>query len=107
MCIVDCDVVMHGNLICFCCRNVNGVYRIALFAKQDIEPSTELTYDYNFHSYNLNSQVQSYSVTWQVVQPFASFSIEFSSFARSILNSSHIMFWCDLYLSFSDLGESA
>lgn len=98
---------MHGILICFCCRNVNGVYRIALFAKQDIEPSIELTYDYNFHSYNLNSQVHRYSVTWQVVQPFTSFSIEFSNFARSFLNSSHILFLCDPYLSFSNLGESA
>jgi len=39
------------------CRNVNGVYRIGLFALSDISPSDELTYDYNFHSYNLHSQV--------------------------------------------------
>jgi len=39
------------------CRNVNGVYRLALFALEDIAAGTELAYDYNFHSYNLNSQV--------------------------------------------------
>jgi len=38
-------------------RNVNGVYRIGLFALRDIPPGTELTYDYNFHSYNQDSQV--------------------------------------------------
>ncbi len=37
--------------------NVNGVYRIALFAMKDISPDTELTYDYNFHSFNLDAQV--------------------------------------------------
>jgi len=36
---------------------VNGIYRLALFALQDVEAGTELTYDYNFHSYNLDSQV--------------------------------------------------
>ena len=40
-----------------CFRNVNGLYRIALFALGDIAADTELTYDYNFHSYNSNSQV--------------------------------------------------
>jgi len=40
------------------CRNVNGIYRLALFALQDIDAGTELTYDYNFHSYNVDSQVQ-------------------------------------------------
>ena len=40
-----------------CRRNVNGVYRIGLFALDDIEAGTELTYDYNFHSYNEDSQV--------------------------------------------------
>ena len=39
------------------CRNVNGLYRIGLFALVDIDANTELTYDYNFHSYNLDSQV--------------------------------------------------
>jgi len=37
---------------------VNGVYRIGLFALTDISPGDELTYDYNFHSYNLHSQVR-------------------------------------------------
>ncbi|KAJ8304064.1 hypothetical protein KUTeg_017647 [Tegillarca granosa] len=36
--------------------NVNGVYRMALFALKDIAPYTELTYDYNFHSFNMDSQ---------------------------------------------------
>jgi len=43
--------------VCRWCRNVNGVYRLALFALEDIAAGTELTYDYNFHSYNLDSQV--------------------------------------------------
>jgi len=37
---------------------VNGIYRLALFALQDIEAGTELNYDYNFHSYNVDSQVR-------------------------------------------------
>ncbi|XP_063433141.1 uncharacterized protein LOC134715130 isoform X2 [Mytilus trossulus] len=36
--------------------NVNGVYRMALFALRDIEAGEELCYDYNFHSYNMDSQ---------------------------------------------------
>jgi|JYMV01.1.fsa_nt_gi SET domain-containing protein len=30
---------------------------MALFALRDIEPGEELCYDYNFHSYNMDSQV--------------------------------------------------
>jgi len=37
---------------------VNGVYRLGLFALCDIDAGTELNYDYNFHSYNVNSQVR-------------------------------------------------
>ncbi|ESO11866.1 hypothetical protein HELRODRAFT_166943 [Helobdella robusta] len=37
-------------------RNVNGIYRIGLFALTDISEGAELTYDYNFHSYNILSQ---------------------------------------------------
>ena len=40
---------------------MGGIYRLALFALQDIEAGTELTYDYNFHSYNVNSQVLLYN----------------------------------------------
>ncbi|ELU06966.1 hypothetical protein CAPTEDRAFT_176480 [Capitella teleta] len=36
--------------------NINGVYRIALFSLKDIPPGEELTYDYNFQSYNVHSQ---------------------------------------------------
>ncbi|XP_013389870.1 histone-lysine N-methyltransferase ASH1L isoform X3 [Lingula anatina] len=36
--------------------NVNGVYRIGLFALKDIPADTELTYDYNFHAFNMDSQ---------------------------------------------------
>jgi len=36
---------------------VNGVYRLALFALEDIDAGTELAYDYNFHSYNVDNQV--------------------------------------------------
>nr|CAB3263364.1 uncharacterized protein LOC778906 [Phallusia mammillata] len=35
---------------------VNGEYRIGLFAKRKINPDEELTYDYNFHAYNLDRQ---------------------------------------------------
>ena len=31
---------------------VNGLYRMALFSKKDIEPNEELTYDYNFSLFN-------------------------------------------------------
>lgn len=41
----------------FFVRNVNGVYRMGLFALKDISPNTELTYDYNFHSFNVDAQV--------------------------------------------------
>ncbi|KAM9737844.1 histone-lysine N-methyltransferase ASH1L isoform 1-T3 [Menidia menidia] len=36
--------------------SVNGVYRIGLFALKDITTGTELTYDYNFHSFNTEEQ---------------------------------------------------
>ncbi|KAM9385510.1 histone-lysine N-methyltransferase ASH1L isoform 2-T2 [Pholidichthys leucotaenia] len=36
--------------------SVNGVYRIGLFALKDIPSNTELTYDYNFHSFNTEEQ---------------------------------------------------
>ncbi|XP_006814029.2 histone-lysine N-methyltransferase ASH1L-like [Saccoglossus kowalevskii] len=36
--------------------SVNGVYRIGLFALKDIQPGSELTYDYNFHAFNLETQ---------------------------------------------------
>ena len=32
--------------------NVNGTYRMALFSMRCIAPGEELTYDYNFSSYN-------------------------------------------------------
>ncbi|KAJ8273493.1 hypothetical protein GJAV_G00102200 [Gymnothorax javanicus] len=36
--------------------SVNGVYRIGLFALKDISSGTELSYDYNFHSFNMEEQ---------------------------------------------------
>nr|XP_040043729.1 histone-lysine N-methyltransferase ASH1L isoform X1 [Gasterosteus aculeatus aculeatus]XP_040043730.1 histone-lysine N-methyltransferase ASH1L isoform X1 [Gasterosteus aculeatus aculeatus] len=36
--------------------SVNGVYRIGLFALKDINSGIELTYDYNFHSFNTEEQ---------------------------------------------------
>lgn len=36
--------------------SVNGYYRVGLFALRDIEPGEELTYDYNFDSFNLETQ---------------------------------------------------
>ncbi|XP_048857089.1 histone-lysine N-methyltransferase ASH1L-like isoform X1 [Brienomyrus brachyistius] len=36
--------------------SVNGVYRIGLFALKDMSSGTELTYDYNFHSFNTEDQ---------------------------------------------------
>ncbi|XP_033980608.1 histone-lysine N-methyltransferase ASH1L isoform X1 [Trematomus bernacchii] len=36
--------------------SVNGVYRIGLFALKEIPDGTELTYDYNFHSFNTEEQ---------------------------------------------------
>uniref|UniRef100_A0A3B3BKN0 Ash1 (absent, small, or homeotic)-like (Drosophila) n=1 Tax=Oryzias melastigma TaxID=30732 RepID=A0A3B3BKN0_ORYME len=41
--------------VCFF-RSVNGVYRIGLFALKDVNSGTELTYDYNFHSFNTEEQ---------------------------------------------------
>ena len=35
---------------------VNGYYRVCMFALRDIDPNEELFYDYNFHSFNLDSQ---------------------------------------------------
>uniref|UniRef100_A0A3Q2XDE1 Ash1 (absent, small, or homeotic)-like (Drosophila) n=1 Tax=Haplochromis burtoni TaxID=8153 RepID=A0A3Q2XDE1_HAPBU len=37
-------------------KSVNGVYRIGLFALRDISSGTELTYDYNFRSFNTEEQ---------------------------------------------------
>ncbi|XP_052283595.1 uncharacterized protein LOC127880288 isoform X2 [Dreissena polymorpha] len=36
--------------------NVNGTYHMCLFALKDIEPGTELVYDYNFQSFNHDAQ---------------------------------------------------
>ncbi|XP_068603624.1 histone-lysine N-methyltransferase ASH1L [Brachionichthys hirsutus] len=36
--------------------SVNGVYRIGLFALKEVPSGTELTYDYNFHSFNTEEQ---------------------------------------------------
>ncbi|KAI1301454.1 Histone-lysine N-methyltransferase ASH1L [Halotydeus destructor] len=36
--------------------SVSGLYRVGLFANRDIKPGEELSYDYNFHSYNSESQ---------------------------------------------------
>ncbi|KAM4662430.1 LOW QUALITY PROTEIN: histone-lysine N-methyltransferase ASH1L [Discoglossus pictus] len=36
--------------------SVNGVYRIGLYALKDMTAGTELTYDYNFHSFNMEQQ---------------------------------------------------
>ncbi|XP_056410497.1 histone-lysine N-methyltransferase ASH1L [Hyla sarda] len=36
--------------------SVNGVYRIGLYALKDMMAGTELTYDYNFHSFNTEKQ---------------------------------------------------
>lgn len=56
--------IRHGNSwhffecnVIIWCRSVNGVYRIGLFALKDMESGTELTYDYNFHSFNTEEQV--------------------------------------------------
>lgn len=43
---------------CVSLRSVNGVYRIGLFALKEIPSGTELTYDYNFHSFNTEEQVR-------------------------------------------------
>lgn len=40
--------------------SVNGYYRVGLFALRDIEPGEEITYDYNFYSYNLEHQQACY-----------------------------------------------
>ena len=39
-------------------RNVNGIYRMGLFALRDITAGEELSYDYNFYSYNNDAQVR-------------------------------------------------
>lgn len=57
---------IKNNEIYLFCRNVNGVYRMALFALRDIESGEELCYDYNFHSYNMNSQVYWYK--WSICE---------------------------------------
>ncbi|XP_075464260.1 histone-lysine N-methyltransferase ASH1L isoform X3 [Ascaphus truei] len=36
--------------------SVNGVYRIGLYALKDMPAGMELTYDYNFHSFNVEKQ---------------------------------------------------
>ena len=36
--------------------SVNGFYRVGLFALRDIEPGEELSYDYNFENFNLETQ---------------------------------------------------
>ena len=63
--IAVCHRAPHGTECCsareLCSspspRSVNGVYRIGLFALKDMNSGTELTYDYNFHSFNTEEQV--------------------------------------------------
>ena len=38
-------------------RNVNGLYRMVLFALRDIQAGEELSYDYNFDPFNQETQV--------------------------------------------------
>lgn len=45
-------------------RSVNEVYRIGLFALKEITSGTELTYDYNFHSFNTEEQVKHQPCLW-------------------------------------------
>ena len=53
--------VIASLFIRYCyCRNVNGVYRIGLFALKDIRPGEELTYDYNFKAFNMDDQVATF-----------------------------------------------
>lgn len=42
-------------------RNVNGVFRIALYSLKDLSADTELTYDYNFHAFNMQTIVSTHS----------------------------------------------
>lgn len=57
--LVHIQVMRNPNLeFCsFLNRSVNGVYRIGLYALKDVPAGTELTYDYNFHSFNVEKQV--------------------------------------------------
>lgn len=48
----------NSLLLLLSVRSVNGVYRIGLFALKEIPDGTELTYDYNFHSFNTEEQVK-------------------------------------------------
>nr|KAG5699573.1 hypothetical protein BaRGS_033769 [Batillaria attramentaria] len=41
--------------------NVNGLYRMVLLALRDIKPYEEISYDYNFHAFNLETQKQQVS----------------------------------------------
>lgn len=51
-------LIIGNILLYFPCRSVNGVYRIGLYALKDMPAGTELTYDYNFHSFNVEKQVR-------------------------------------------------
>lgn len=51
-------------------RSVNGVYRIGLFALSDMDSGTELTYDYNFHSFNTEEQVCSWDSACSFIYVF-------------------------------------
>jgi len=61
---------------------VNGIYRIGLFALTDISPGDELTYDYNFHSYNLHSQVSDTPATGENCLMYCSLYTEPCHMAR-------------------------
>lgn len=70
-------------------RSVNGVYRIGLFALKDMSSGTELTYDYNFHSFNTDDQVK---LLWKPLPSFhqsAFLSFHSEAFSVSHPLSSH------------------
>lgn len=58
---MDAALTQYTSLWLLSFRSVNGVYRIGLFALKDITSGTELTYDYNFHSFNTEEQVSTIS----------------------------------------------
>ena len=45
------------HIVCVCVRTVNGLCHMVLKTLREIKPYEEITYDYNFDSFNMEAQV--------------------------------------------------
>ena len=60
VCIRNMMKILHRDDQIVCVRNVNGLSHMVLKTLQEIKPYEEITYDYNFDSFNMEAQVSAH-----------------------------------------------